>query len=295
MNIRVGSAPDSWGVWFPSDEKQMPWDRCLDEIAESGYEWTELGPWGYLPIDHDTLQRELDKRNLKTSGTFMMPHLEDKDAWPDIEDQLREIGERLQKLEAPFIIIIDDTYSNLGTGELYREKKLNTEGWDALVETVSKMCRIVRDDYGVTGVFHPHAETHVEYPEDVERFINDTDPDLVSLCLDTGHYAYRYGDSVELMRKHHKRIPYLHLKSVDAKKRDEVNQGAVSFAEAVGNEMFVEPKDGVVDFEAFRDVLKEVNYEGFGIVEQDMYPAPFDKPMPIAKRTREYLREIGIG
>jgi len=34
---------------------------------------------------------------------------------------------------------------------------------------------------------------------------------------------------------------------------------------------------------------------GFAIVEQDMYPAPFDKPLPIAKRTRAYLREIGMG
>ena len=42
----------------------------------------------------------------------------------------------------------------------------------------------------------------------------------------------------------------------------------------------------MVDFEAFRDVLKEVDYEGWAIVEQDMYPAPFDKPFPIAKRTR---------
>lgn len=125
--------------------------------------------------------------------------------------------------------------------------------------------------------------------------LNDSDPNLVSMCLDTGHHAYRYGDSVELMRKHHTRIRYLHLKSVDADKRDEVNEGAVSFAEAVGNDMFVELQDRVVDFEAFRDVLAEVDYEGFGIVEQDMYPAPFDKPMPIAKRAREYLREIGIG
>jgi inosose dehydratase len=50
-----------------------------------------------------------------------------------------------------------------------------------------------------------------------------------------------------------------------------------------------------VDFLAFRDVLSDIDYEGFAIVEQDMYPAPFDKPLPIAKRTRAYLREIGIG
>ena len=64
MEIRIGSAPDSWGVWFVEDEKQTPWDRFLDEIQEAGYEWTELGPYGYLPTDLSTLRRELEKRNL---------------------------------------------------------------------------------------------------------------------------------------------------------------------------------------------------------------------------------------
>ena len=31
------------------------------------------------------------------------------------------------------------------------------------------------------------------------------------------------------------------------------------------------------DFLAFRDVLQEIEFSGFAIVEQDMYPAPFDK------------------
>ncbi|MGP4057718.1 2-keto-myo-inositol dehydratase, partial [Mycobacterium sp. 4D054] len=43
-SIRVGSAPDSWGVWFPDDPQQTPYTRFLDEVAESGYEWIELGP-----------------------------------------------------------------------------------------------------------------------------------------------------------------------------------------------------------------------------------------------------------
>ncbi len=40
--IRVGSAPDSWGVWFPDDPQQTPYDRFLDEVAASGYKWIEL-------------------------------------------------------------------------------------------------------------------------------------------------------------------------------------------------------------------------------------------------------------
>jgi inosose dehydratase len=60
-------------------------------------------------------------------------------------------------------------------------------------------------------------------------------------------------------------------------------------------DLFCEPSVGAVDFGAFRNALQEVKYDGWATVEQDMYPAPFDKPYPIAKRTREYLRSIGLG
>ena len=36
MNVQIGTAPDSWGIWFPSDSKQMNWQRFLDEVAEAG-------------------------------------------------------------------------------------------------------------------------------------------------------------------------------------------------------------------------------------------------------------------
>ena len=57
--------------------------------------------------------------------------------------------------------------------------------------------------------------------------------------------------------------------------------------------MFVEPARGVPDFLEVRNALAEVGYEGFAIVEQDMYPAPFDKPFPIAKRTRVQRSLVG--
>ena len=90
-------------------------------------------------------------------------------------------------------------------------------------------------------------------------------------------------------------IPYLHLKNVSAAIVDKVKADDVPFAKAVEMGIFCEPAVGVIDFEAFRDVLREIDYEGWATVEQDMYPAPFDKPLPIAKRTRAYLRDIGLG
>jgi inosose dehydratase len=97
------------------------------------------------------------------------------------------------------------------------------------------------------------------------------------------------------MRRHHRRIAYLHLKSVDKKIQEKMESEKIPFAPAVAMGMFCEPSQGMVDFSAFRDVLKSVNYEGWATVEQDMYPVSFDKPLPIAKRTRAYLSDIGIG
>ena len=294
MDIKIGSAPDNWGVWFPNDPKQTPWQRYLDEVAEAGYDWTELGPFGYLPTDVATVRSELDRRGLKLTASFAMAHLEDPSAWPGLERQVLGGGELVAALGAPFLVLIDDTYSDLFTGQPTLPSRLDNDAWKRLIDTTHRVADLARR-LGLQLAYHPHAETHVEYEDQIEAFLEQTDPQRVSLCLDTGHHAYRGGDPVAFFRKHHARIPYLHLKSVDPQKQEWVERERIPFAIAVGNDMFCEPSVGVVDFIAFRDALREVDYHGSAIVEQDMYPAPFDKPLPIAKRTREYLRSIGLG
>ena len=74
-----------------------------------------------------------------------------------------------------------------------------------------------------------------------------------------------------------------------------VESEQLTFTQAVAEGVFCEPARGVVDFPALQDLLSELAYDGFAIVEQDMYPAPFDKPLPIATRSRDYYRSIGFG
>ncbi len=294
MNIKVGSAPDSWGVWFPSDPKQIPWQRCLDEIAEAGYEWTELGPYGYLPTDLSVLRSELERRKLKICGTFMMPHLEDGDAWPEIEKEAMNVGNSLTALGAEFVILIDNTYSDVD-GKPVRPSRLDDDGWKTSIENTHKIADLVIERFGLNLVYHPHSETHVEYEDQIELLLEQTDPSRVSMALDTGHHAYRGGDPIAFMRRHHDRIRYLHLKSVDPEIQKKVEREKIAFAPAVAMGVFCELDQGAVDFLAFRDVLREVNYEGWAVVEQDLYPADFDTLLPIGRRNREYLRGIGVG
>ncbi len=296
MNVTVGVAPDSWGIWFPEDPRQTPWQRCLDEMKEAGYDVIELGPYGYMPTQLTTLRSELDKRGLRrVTASAVQGALEIPDAWLPLENELLVVGELLAGLGADYIVLIDGLYSDAATGKLLQSPELDQRGWKQLIDTTHRAADLVRDRFGLALVFHPHAETHVEYEYQIEKFLEDTDPSRVALCFDTGHHAYRGGDPVEFMRKHHARIPYLHLKSVDDQVRDKVEAEHIPWGQAVAMDMFVEPSKGAVDFEAFREVLRQVNYEGFAMVEQDMYPAPFDKPLPIAKRTREYLRQIRLG
>jgi inosose dehydratase len=295
MSIRIGSAPDSWGVWFPGDPKQIPWERFLDEIAAAGYEWTELGPYGYLPTDPATLRPELDRRGLKVTAAFTMVHLEDPAVWPELERQMCGGGELAAALGGRFMVLIDDTYSDLFTGQPTRPSRLDEEGWKRLIDTTHRAADLAASRLGLQLVYHPHAETHVEYEDQIEAFLEQTDPHRVALCLDTGHHAYRGGDPVAFFRRHHDRIRYLHLKSVDRQKQEWVEREQIPFAIAVANDMFCEPDRGAVDFLAFRDALRDAGYDGWATVEQDMYPAPFDKPLPIAQRTRAYLRSIGLG
>jgi inosose dehydratase len=295
MNLKIGSAPDSWGVWFPSNDKQTPWQRYLDELVEAGYEWTELGPVGYLPADPVVLQSELSARGVKATGTFVMQHWEDSDHWPDVQAVIRSTCSLITAVGGQYMVVIDDTYSDLFTGKQYRPNNLDDESFKRLTENVQRGAELAKREFGVTAVFHPHAETHVEYEAQIEKLIEQTDPALVQVCLDVGHHAYRKGEPVNFMRKHAKRVTYLHLKSVDPVLRQRVADENMPFALAVAQDMFVEPARGAVDFLALRDLLKELNFDGFGIVEQDMYPAPFDKPLPIAKRTRAYFKEIGLG
>ena len=125
MAVKIGTAPDNWGVWFPSDPRQTPWNRYLDEIVEAGYDCTELGPYGYLPTDQPTLQKELSRHGITVAGTFAMAHLEDPAAWPELERQVLGAGELLVPLGARFLVLIDDVYTNLFTGEPMRPARLD--------------------------------------------------------------------------------------------------------------------------------------------------------------------------
>jgi inosose dehydratase len=292
--IRVGSAPDSWGVWFPDDPEQVPWQRFLDEVSACGYEWIELGPYGYLPTDPSRLSDELAARGLKVSAGTVFEHLHRPDSWDAVWNQVRDVAALTEAMGGTHVVVIPDTFRDQKTGADVESRHLSPEAWKAKTTGVTRLGRAVQEEYGLSIAFHPHAETHVGHQEDIERFLADTDPAYVPLCLDTGHVSYYRGDNLELIRRYPERIGYLHLKQVDPRVIDEVLEKDIVWPEAVKMGAMTEPPQGVPAYPPLFEAIEELGLDVFAIVEHDLYPCAPDVPLPIAQRTHRYIGGCGF-
>jgi inosose dehydratase len=67
----------------------------------------------------------------------------------------------------------------------------------------------------------------------------------------------------------------------------------VPFGPAVARGVMCEPPNGVPALGPVLDAARRLDVDLFAIVEQDMYPCPPEKPLPIARRTRDFLRSCG--
>ncbi|MGI8574373.1 MAG: TIM barrel protein [Egibacteraceae bacterium] len=292
--VRLGSAPDSWGVWLPDDDRQVPWERFLDEISLAGYEWLELGPYSYLPTDTGQLQDELKQRDLRCSGQAVFAPLHHEDGFEESLPAARAVAELTTAVGGEYVILLPGLHTD-EEGERVEPRELDADAWKRLVDGNSRLGKLLHEEYGVTLVFHSHADSHVESQEQIERFLADTDPAYVQLCLDTGHVAYGGADNFEIIARYPERIGYVHLKAMDPQILRQVVEEGLSFAQAVKRGVCVEPPAGVPDMRLISEALQGLDVELFAIVEQDLFGCSLDLPLPIARRTRGHLRSCGIG
>ncbi|MCA1629085.1 MAG: TIM barrel protein [Acidobacteria bacterium] len=300
MKIKVGNAPVSWGVMEVAGwgAQQVPCGRVLDEIGAAGYAGTELGPYGYFPTEPERLKSELAMRGLELIGGFVplpLAHAERHDA--GYREAMR-VAELLSQAGAPLVVLADEmcearvAVSGRVAEDCDGMSDAQWKGAARLLSRVSAECRRM----GLSAVFHHHAGTFVETPQEIARLCEATDPDLLGLCLDTGHYTFGGGDPAEAARLYGSRIRHLHLKDVRLPVLEAARRDRAGFLEAVRRGVFCELGEGSVDLKRVINDLSAAGYSAWALVEQDVDTRnPEVKPFESALRSREYLRkEIGI-
>jgi inosose dehydratase len=273
-SIQLAGGPVSWGVDFADAPGNPPYAAVLDGIAAAGLTWLELGPVGYVP------PAEVVRRGLATVGTFVFDdfHRADVDVAPAL-DAIAAAGGR-------FVVLIDRPCevraATAGRSEL--APRLDAGAWAPMVDRLRGAAETAAAR-GIRAVFHPHAGSYVEFEDEIERLLADTE---IGLCLDTGHALYAHADPAALIRRHGDRLEHLHLKDVVAERRG-------SFWDSVAAGVFCPVGDGLLDLAAVREALTAVGYDGFATVEQDRRPGSPGAPEADLRRSVARLRAAGIG
>lgn len=289
--LHFGTVPILWNNDdVPELTPAVPYERVLDEIAEAGFTGTELG--SNYPKDATALKSALQARGLTLSGAYYCPGLTDaagvQDALNSVDtflDFLRDVGASALIVAEP---VIKARAAVAGRVNEVGGPLLDDEQWQTLADALNQLgARCAAR--GLALAFHNHAGTWVETPREVMRLMSMTDPRLVGLCLDTGHYTFGGGDAAEAVERYFLRLRYLHLKDLDPKVLDEVKASRLDFLEALRRRVFTELGTGCVDAKAIAAKLTAENWDGWVVAEQD---TTHQAPLVSAKANRAALEKL---
>ncbi len=309
--IPIANAPCSWGAleFEGLQGEQVAYSQMLDELRDTGYAGTELGDWGYMPTEPGALRAELERRGLAMVGAFVPVALK----YPGAHAAGGEYALRVARLLAavadsspaappPLIVLADDNGSDpqrtLNAGGVTPEMGMSREEWAIFARGAERVARAVREETGLRTAFHHHCAGYVDTPEEIDRLLDLTDPDLLGLVFDTGHYLFGSGGldgSIVLdgFKRHRERIWHVHFKDCQLEVARRSREEGWDYFSSLRHGIFCELGQGGVPFPAVVEQLATWNYRGWIVVEQDILPG-MGSPKASAQRNRDYLRNIGL-
>jgi len=298
MNIKIGTAPVSWGVLMKDTPNVPPYGQVLDEIKAAAYTGTELGPYGYLPFDLPKLRDELASRGLTLLSAFTLVNLLDPQALPEVYQEALTTAKVLSALGCQQIVLSDSLFvvENRArrAGRIRPEDSLTGGQWDQFSANTDAFAHVCWEEYGLKTVIHPHVGGYLETAFELDAVLERTDPTRVGLCFDMAHVAYGGGDPVAVLDKWRDRVWYMHIKECDTRVRQAVIAREGNYFDGVKAGVFPALGQGTIDWQGIKRILEEMNYQGWGIVEQDILPGMSVDPLASAKANRQFLhKELG--
>lgn len=298
--IKIANAPCSWGALeFDLEGEALGFNKVLLEMKETGYVGTELGDWGFMPTNPSELSKVLTDVNLMLLGAFVPVALANENAHQrGIEKALKVAGLMYAAgYENAFIVLADENCSvperTKNAGRVTSGMGLSEEQWKTFASGAEKIAKAVKDKYGLKTVFHHHCAGYVETPEELDKLMKLTDPELLGLCLDMGHYSFAGGDPLQALKQYYDRIWHVHFKDYAPLIGEQSREQNWDYFESVKQGVFCELGKGAVDFKSIVEELLKRGYQGWIVVEQDVLPGMGD-PKSCAKANREYIESLGL-
>jgi inosose dehydratase len=297
--INIANAPCSWGVIENVEGERGGYARVLDEMQATGYRGAELGDWGFMPTDPARLRQELRTRNLQLLASWVSVYLHDADRHAQSEAEAIRTARLLAEVGGPNTLIVlgNDPYTDLvrtlNAGRIAPEQAMSEAQWQVFAAGANRVAHAVKRETGLRTVFHHHIGTWIETPEETAKLLSLTDPTVLGLCFDTGHYRFGGGDPLAGLRRHADRIWHVHFKDHAPTIAELSRWEGWNALQSVEHGVFCELGQGDIDFPAILAELSEHHYQGWIVVEQDVLPG-MGSPKASAQRNRNYLHGIGL-
>ncbi|WP_308639949.1 myo-inosose-2 dehydratase [Paenibacillus silvisoli] len=274
LPFRIGIHPINWvGEDVKEHGADTTFEQIVDEIQALGLTGTEMGR--KYPADPAVLKRELEQRGIQLTSQWKSVLFSDPAYREQELEAYRKHAEFLQRMGSKVISTCEIGGSlHFDPRRTPNEKevlRLADDEWRSLAEGLNAAGAIARE-YGLKLTYHHHGGTVVERPEEIDRLMELTDPELVYLLFDTGHAYYGGADPLEVLRKHYDRIAYVHLKDIRQAVLDEARSETADFVTCIRKGVFTVPGDGCLDFGPILDELSERGYNGWALLEGEQDP-----------------------
>ncbi|MDH2434067.1 TIM barrel protein [Pokkaliibacter sp. MBI-7] len=306
MSIKIASAPCCWGVDDPKNPFLPHWKKVLHEASTAGYKGIELGPYGYIPLDIDTVSRELQSLNLNIIAGTIFDDLVEPSNLTNLLQQAENIcqfitrlpmpaAEKSQKFPLPYLVIIDWGHPerDIKAGHSDTAPRLSEQHWQQMMTHIRAIASVA-NKYGVRSVIHPHAGGYIEFADEIEKLVTDISYDIAGLCLDTGHLYYSGMDPETWLRKYSDNIDYIHFKDIDSSLYQQIMQEEIKFFDACARGVMCPIGKGAIDYTALKACLEDIDYHGFITIEQERDPCNSDTSLRDVTESRLYLAQVGF-
>ncbi len=308
--IKVGNAPCSWGTleFEGLESNPIGYPQMLDELVETGYTATELGDWGFMPTEPSALRLEIEKRRLAMLGAYVQVAFKYPEAHAAGKADVLKVARLLRDSTPqgkPYLILADNNAEEpirrQYAGRATHDIALTPGELQVFTRGVREIATAVRDETGLPVLFHHHCAGYVETPTEIDHLLEKTDPALINLVFDTGHFVfgsgpdspYANGQIVPALEHYADRISYIHFKDCDPAIAARSRAEHWDYMKSLYNGVFCELGKGCVDFPGVVDWLNKRAYTGWVLVEQDVLPG-MGTPKSSAQRNRDYLKSIGL-
>ena len=289
--VKLGIAPIAWtNDDMPDLGKENTFEQCVSEMALAGFTGSEVG--NKYPKDPEVLKKALELRGVEICNQWFSSFLITK-PFEEVEKEFRAQLAFLKAMGAKVIGASEQSYSvqgQLDTPIFGHKYEMNDQEWDTFCTGINKLGKIAKEEYGIALTFHHHMGTVVQSLAEVDRMMENTDPEYVSLLFDTGHFTYCGEDPLEVVKKYVHRIKHVHLKDIRPEVVEQVKKENMSFLAGVRAGAFTIPGDGCINYDPIFKVLEEAGYEGYMVVEAEQDPAKAN-PLEYAIRARKFIAE----